>query len=172
MFCPRCGAQNPDDANFCSGCGYQLSGGVVYAGFWRRFAAFLIDAIILAIGWSILRIVIYDIYDYDGGEDIGPYYMWGFERKFDGIMQAILGWLYYALLESSSLQATLGKMALGIIVTDLNGNRISFLKATARYWSKIISTIIVFVGYVMAAFTEKKQALHDIIAGTLVVKKK
>ena len=62
-------------------------------------------------------------------------------------------------------------MALGIIVTDLNGNPISFGKANGRYWGKIISTLILLIGYIMAAFTEKKQALHDMMAGTLVIKK-
>ena len=78
-------------------------------------------------------------------------------------------WLYFALMESSSKQATLGKMALGIIVTDLNGNRLSFGRATGRYFGKIISGAILMIGYIMAGFTEKKQALHDIIAGCLVV---
>lgn len=82
----------------------------------------------------------------------------------------ILGWLYYTLLESSKKQATLGKSIIGIKVTDLNGNRISLGRANARYWSKIISALILFTGFIMAGFTQKKQGLHDIIAGTLVVK--
>ena len=61
-------------------------------------------------------------------------------------------------------------MALGIIVTDLDGNQISFGRANGRYWSKIVSSITLLIGYIMAGFTEKKQALHDIIAGTLVLK--
>jgi uncharacterized RDD family membrane protein YckC len=73
-------------------------------------------------------------------------------------------------LESSSMQATLGKMALGLKVTDLNGKQISFGKATGRYFAKIISAIILLIGFIMVAFTEKKQGLHDMIAGTLVVK--
>ncbi len=81
-------------------------------------------------------------------------------------------WLYYALFESSSKQATLGKMALGIVVTDIDGNRISFGRANARFWSKIISGMILGIGFLMAAFTEKKQGLHDMIAGTLVIKKR
>ncbi len=80
-------------------------------------------------------------------------------------------WLYFALMESSVKQGTLGKMALGIIVTDANGNRISFGRATGRYFGKIISGAILCIGYIMAGFTEKKQALHDMIAGCLVVNK-
>lgn len=80
-------------------------------------------------------------------------------------------WLYYALMESSVKQATLGKMALGIVVTDLAGNRISFGRATGRYWAKLISALTLLAGFVMAGFTAKKQALHDMIAGCLVVTK-
>ncbi|HBY76937.1 MAG TPA: hypothetical protein DEG47_08015, partial [Cyanobacteria bacterium UBA11148] len=83
----------------------------------------------------------------------------------------LIAWLYYAVQESSAKQATIGKQALGIVVTDLQNQRISFIQATIRYFSKIISTIILLIGYLMALFTEKKQALHDIIAGTLVVNK-
>ena len=61
-------------------------------------------------------------------------------------------------------------MALGMKVTDLAGNRISFLRATGRYFAKIISALILFIGFIMVAFTEKKQGLHDMIAGTLVVR--
>ena len=79
--------------------------------------------------------------------------------------------IYFAFMESSARQATLGKQALGIIVTDLNGNRIYFGKATARYFGKFISGLILGIGYIMAGFTEKKQALHDMMARCLVVKK-
>jgi len=78
------------------------------------------------------------------------------------------GWLYEAAMNSSSKQATLGKMALGIKVTDLEGNRISFGRATGRHFGKYLSSCM-YVGYLMAAFTQKNQALHDIIAGTLVL---
>lgn len=87
------------------------------------------------------------------------------------LVDIVVSWLYYALSESSPKQATLGKQALGIVVTDLNGKRISFGKATGRYFGKYLSTITLFIGYLMAAFTDKNQALHDIMAGTLVVKR-
>jgi len=85
------------------------------------------------------------------------------------LLSVIMSWLYFALMESSSRGATLGKMALGIRVTDLSGNRISFGKATGRYFGKIVSSMILMIGYLMAAFTERKQALHDMMAGCLVV---
>jgi len=87
------------------------------------------------------------------------------------IISTILQWLYFSLMESSAWQATLGKKALGLTVTDLEGRRISFGRATGRYFAKIISSLILFIGYIMAGFTEKKQALHDLIAGTLVLRK-
>ena len=80
-------------------------------------------------------------------------------------------WLYWAGMESSTKQATLGKMVHGIIVTDLEGNRILFGKASGRYFGKIISFLILGIGFVMAGFTEKKQALHDIMAGCIVINK-
>jgi uncharacterized RDD family membrane protein YckC len=83
----------------------------------------------------------------------------------------ILNWLYFTMLEASAKQATPGKMVLGLIVTDLDGNQLSFGKANGRYWGKIISALILMIGFIMAGFTEKKQALHDILAGTLVIKK-
>jgi uncharacterized RDD family membrane protein YckC len=87
------------------------------------------------------------------------------------LLRVVLHWLYYSLLESSAWQATLGKKALGLEVTDLDGNRISFGRATGRFFAKFISWMILFIGYIMAGFTEKKQALHDILAGTLVIRK-
>jgi uncharacterized RDD family membrane protein YckC len=78
-------------------------------------------------------------------------------------------WLYFSLMESSAKQATLGKMALGIIVTDGSYNRISFGRATGRFFAKLISNITICIGYIIIAFTSQKQGLHDIIAGTLVI---
>lgn len=85
-------------------------------------------------------------------------------------MTVILTWLYYALLESSAKQGTLGKVILGMKVVDYNNQRISFARATGRYFSKIISTIILMIGFIMIAFTSRKQGLHDMIARTLVIK--
>lgn len=127
-----------------------------YAGFWTRFLAALLDGLVLAIPSIIISSVTKGI---EGAETLGL------------IIGILMGWLYDALLESSSKQATLGKQALGIVVTDLNGERISFGRATVRHFSKFLSGIIFLIGYIMAAFTKRKQALHDMIAGTLVVKK-
>ena len=85
------------------------------------------------------------------------------------IFGLVLAWLYYTLFESSVKQATLGKLALGIAVKDIDGKRISFGRANARYWCKLLSCAILFIGYIMAGFSKKKQALHDILADTLVI---
>jgi uncharacterized RDD family membrane protein YckC len=79
-------------------------------------------------------------------------------------------WLYFALCESSTWQATVGKKMLGLRVTDLGGNRITFAKATGRHFGKILSGLILGIGFIMIAFTEQKQELHDSMAGTLVLK--
>jgi uncharacterized RDD family membrane protein YckC len=84
----------------------------------------------------------------------------------------VVTWLYFASMESSERQGTLGKMALGLFVTDMHGKRISFARASGRFFAKFITGLIpFFIGYIMAGFTEKKQALHDMIAGCLVLKK-
>lgn len=133
-----------------------------YAGFWKRFAAALIDSIvgiIILLGAALILAVI-------TGQNSDPG-----TGNFFRILDFIFGWLYFAGMESSSTQGTLGKMALKIKVTDLEGNRISFGRATLRYFSKILSILILFIGFIMAGFTKKKQALHDIIAGFFVVNK-
>ena len=85
-----------------------------------------------------------------------------------GTIGLLGSWIYEVAMESSAKQATVGKMALGLKVTDLEGRRISFARATGRHFAKLISGMIFLVGYIMAGFTQRKQALHDMIAGTLV----
>ena len=77
-------------------------------------------------------------------------------------------WLYEAIMESSTKQATVGKMIFNMKVTDLQGQRISFARASGRHFAKYLSALTIFIGYIMAGFSEKKQALHDMIAGTVV----
>src|SRR6266480_1886396 len=84
----------------------------------------------------------------------------------------LLTWLYHAVLESSEWQATVGKRVLGLVVTDMAGQRVSFGRSTGRHFGKIITNLVpVLIGYLMAGFTEKKQALHDMIAGCLVLRR-
>lgn len=163
-----------------------------YAGFWRRFVAYLIDELLIGAVTFIILLPVYIIFglgvfafdNFDGYENFSnatftQYYdddvKAGFIVAFIFVIllivafSIILQWLYFALMESSKKQATLGKMALGIKVTDLQGNRISFGRATGRYFGKILSGLILNIGYIMAAFTEKKQALHDMMANCLVI---
>lgn len=128
-----------------------------YAGFWIRFGAAFIDGLLT----TVVGLVIV----YATG---GNYEKQGLMANF---LNIVLGWLYAAIMESSERQATLGKIAVGIKVTDMHGNRISFGQATGRHFAKIISAIILLIGYIMAAFDAKKQALHDKMASTLVLNK-
>ena len=141
-----------------------LSQAVVYSGFWRRVAASLIDSVILGVVGAILGIVLGVAMVSGGTDDTEVVELSGY------VVGIFLGWLYYALMESSSKQATIGKMVMGIKVTDLEGNQISFARASGRHFGKIISSLILAIGYLMMLWTEKKQTLHDMMAGCLVVK--
>ena len=134
-------------------------GTTIYAGFWRRFAAWFLDGLIL----SLVTLP----FTLQFGGDVAAE---AARASAAGTISTVVGWLYYALMESSAKQATVGKMALGIIVTDLEGRKIGFGRATGRYFAKILSALILGIGFLMAGFTERKQALHDMVASTLVVK--
>ncbi len=185
MFCSKCGVTVPDGAVICPACG-QATGGVaapayavarplvVYAGFWLRFVAWIIDRILLGV---VTRLVLFPIFGFSAmrmilrghinPEDLAPLFG-GMARLF--FVGLVLDWLYYALLESSAWQGTVGKKVLGLRVTDMNLNRVSFGRATGRFFARIISGLTLLIGYIMAGFTERKQALHDIIAGCLVIR--
>ena len=124
-----------------------------YAGFWKRAAAFLIDAIIATLIFVPLLFI------NASDETLGYIYLFS----------TIFNWLYFAFFESGGWMATPGKRLIGISVVGIHGNRISFARATGRYFAKFFSSLIFCIGYIMAAFTKKKQALHDIIADTLVI---
>jgi len=153
---------------------------VAYAGFWLRFIAIIIDGILIAIVSTPFRIAIFAMMGMRGvgmfgprmGEDPAAMLATFFPMLMISVaISGVINWLYFAFCESSSWQGTLGKKALGLQVTDLEGNRISFARASGRFFAKIISGMILMIGYIMAGFTERKQALHDIIAGCLVIKK-
>lgn len=137
-----------------------------YAGFWKRLAAAIIDGIITMIGGITIGFA-YLVVIAISGVDEDPaalFYMWK-------LLVIILGWIYFAAMESSPKQGTLGKMALGIKVADIEGNKICIGRASGRHFGKIISTLILLIGFIMVAFTQKKQGLHDMMAGCLVVNK-
>ena len=140
-----------------------------YAGFWKRFAAIFIDSMVLyptttfVTGVSYLKIV--------GNSEEPTNQQIFIVIIIYTFINTIIQWMYCSLMESSATQGTLGKMALGIIVTDLNGNRISFRQATGRYFAKSISNLLLGIGYLMVFFTKRKQGLHDIMAKCLVTNK-
>ena len=160
----------------------QPTSTVGYAGFWLRFVAAIIDGLILL---AVRKILFLPFGIRTGmGMAMGGIFRGGRQpQDFSALMpmlglmfriaiiSALIQWLYFSLMESSVWQATLGKKALGLTVTDLEGRRISFGRATGRYFAKILSTLTIGIGYLMAGFTAKKQALHDMIAGTLVLRK-
>lgn len=145
-----------------------------YAGFWKRFAAAIIDGIVTGIGGLVVAGPIIALMILSATSARGEPDMEALGVALDGVanlLGLLLGWIYSAAMESSPLQATLGKMALQIKVTDLDGARVSFGKATGRHFAKFVSALLLFAGFVMAAFTAKKQGLHDLMAGCLVVNK-
>ncbi|GIO31569.1 MULTISPECIES: RDD family protein [Paenibacillus] len=145
----------------------------MYAGFWRRLIAHILDVTVLyflVISIGLIRILL-DSFFLIKAFEYGRYLVSvPYIISLLCIISAV--WLYYAVLESSKLQGTLGKRALGIIVVDEHYRRISFGRAAGRYWSKIVSVLTFDIGFIMAAFTKHKQALHDMIANTYVVDKK
>lgn len=206
MFCSGCGSEIMPGAQFCPKCGRPVGGaspaayaaqgvpvapyqaGPLFAGFWLRFVAYLIDGVILGIPMSIIFFLLFGI--------MGGAAIWTsrFEPNQDPqvafahattLISGLLGfifvvalvaisinWLYFAYMESSERQATLGKIVMNLRVTDANGNRLSFGHASGRYFAKIVTGLVpLAIGWIMAGFTEKKQALHDFIAGTLVYRK-
>jgi uncharacterized RDD family membrane protein YckC len=160
----------------------RVSASLPYGGFWARFVASVVDGLILVIPfWLVVFALIFMFGGFGmmlhrnpvdpraAAAFLAPMFM----LFFLGMLAfVVLEWLYFAIMESSERQATFGKSVMSLRVTDYEGQRISFGHATGRFFAKIISGLIPFaIGYIMAGFTEKKQALHDLIAGTLVLKK-
>lgn len=195
MFCSKCGAAS-DGGLFCSSCGaslqvhasvspkpdislLQVNSSVslepavsIYAGLWKRVVAILIDSIILLTGGAVVAYIVEFIIGIILGlAGVTLNTIAANSQLINVSVSVVITLFYYTQMESSSKQATFGKMAMGIIVTDLKGNRISSNRAYGRCLGKILSGLFLGLGYIMAGFTLKKQALHDFMAGTLVVKK-
>lgn len=147
--------------------GYAAQMNFQYAGVLTRFVASLIDGIVFFVVYALIMLAVTPV-----GGTADPAQM-----QSTMLMMAMLqlglylsNWVYFAMMESSSYQATLGKLMMGIRVTDLHGQPIGFGRASARYWGKLLSGIFM-IGYLMAFFTERTQALHDLLAGCVVVRK-
>lgn len=176
MYCANCGKRLNADQKFCAKCGAKVNAtsapqslnaeststprGIPYAGFWRRFVGWVIDYFIAALAIAVIaNLLIIPL----SGQNAPPRYL--------AVVYFLLPMLYVVLMESSSLQATLGKLVVGIKVTDLSGNRISLARALGRFIAHILDGLTLGIGYGMAAFTERRQALHDKVADTLVVRR-
>jgi uncharacterized RDD family membrane protein YckC len=129
---------------------FDLEQPVAYAGFWERFGAVFIDGFILL----FLQVILYYSVSYEASN----------------VLSLVLSWLYFAVMESGTGQATVGKRALGLKVTNARGERISFGQATGRHFGKYLSSLILLIGYLMMIWDGKKQTLHDKMADTYVVK--
>ena len=155
---------------------------VTYAGFWLRFVAYVLDSLIIGFAVMVLFVPFFFLM---GGVSILETLPRGRVERVDPAqfmafltlaltlvaLSSVAKWLYFAYLESGEKQATWGKQALGIYVTDLAGQRITFGRATGRFFGKIVTGLIPLgIGFIMAGFTERRQALHDMIASTLVLR--
>jgi uncharacterized RDD family membrane protein YckC len=188
-FCASCGnpvtplvLAAPDGVNvapYGGVAGIAQMPGVAYAGFWLRLLAYLVDSVIMSFFVFGAFVAVLAL----TGFHAVRFSRWGPRPNPEQIVLLVsavflfatvalfVTWLYHALMESSERQATWGKAMLGLYVTDLKGKRISFGRASGRHFARIVSNMIpLFIGYVMAGFTERKQALHDMIAGTFVLK--
>ncbi len=141
---------------------------LVYAGFWLRVAAIFVDGLILL---PLSLISFGFTYAGNAATDSNVKLAIAVASLVYSLFLLVVQWLYFALQESSAAQATLGKRLLGLQVTDRVGNRIGFGRATGRYFGKLVSALALYIGFMMAGWTQRKQALHDMMADTLVVRK-
>lgn len=184
MFCPQCVSNNSPDARFCVSCGARfaptayskvdLSSLVTTqprnAGFWFRVLALFIDTFLCQIAsvFLVLPMAFALGASMAGSATLHEIELAG--ESLGMVLGIVIQWLWFTIPESSKWQASPGKKLLGLKVTDENGNRIGFGRANGRYWSKILSGLLFGFGFLMVAFTQKKQGLHDKIAGTLVIR--
>lgn len=147
-------------------------GHVVYAGFWKRVAASFIDAFAIGIPVGIVAAIVAGLLGF------GSSFASGFSGTADalnvgetGISYVLSAMAYGWFHSTAGLMATPGKLAIGIKVVRTDGDRISFLRGFGRYWATFLSLIVLGIGFLMAAFTARKQGLHDFVCDTLVVDK-
>jgi uncharacterized RDD family membrane protein YckC len=175
--CPMCGEEIDVRDKDCPACGEPIAGksnsrrenpnNLVYAGFWLRFVAVIIDGLILGIPTSaVVAIVLVLFQDIPWLDILDMTGIWMPE-----LLLLLMTWPYYSTMESSRYQATFGKMLLGLIVTDLKGERVSFGRASGRHWAKVFSSYCAMLGYLVAGFDDKKQAWHDSISSCLVIRR-
>lgn len=135
---------------------------LVYVGFWLRLIASVLDGIALSVIlmlWGIVLVILELIIPAAIVNSVGE------------ICTGLIMFLYLPLWESSRTQGSIGKQVLGMKVIDEHGERLSFWRALARFASKFLSYTIIFIGFIMIAFVDKKRGLHDLITNTYVVKR-
>lgn len=166
----------PPTAALTSDEAFYAGGNVVQAGFWKRTAAYVIDAVVVTVAAQIVQMVLMVVFF---GMNMSRFTS-NPETMFSSasgllflasiyLFPLILFGIYYAGFHASSRQATLGKMAVGIKLVRGDGRRISLARGIGRFFAFILSGLLLYIGYFMAAFTERKQGLHDMICDTLVV---
>lgn len=134
-----------------------------YSGIFRRLFAFAIDSALLICIYAVLGLILgIGVFTYT----LAAIPMIGF-WFYGGLF--FLSWFYFAGMESSTHQATIGKKVLGLKVADLKGKRIGFGRASARYFGRILSRALLFIGFITILFTKKKQAIHDMITSTVIL---
>ena len=199
MFCPKCGKETDASGKFCQWCGADIESIPakpvaapeedegpeigVYAGLGRRFIAFIVDMILVLLTGGIV-IAFFSLtnglkYAYYMTVSGVSYHDLTEAGSLDaalapvvaafGMLVIVVPWLYFAGFESSRSEATPGKVLMSLRVTDLDGNKPAFARTTLRFFGKFISTLIIFIGFLMIGFTRRHQGLHDKIPGTVVL---
>jgi len=199
MLCPKCGRETDTLGKFCQWCGedivtdpetpvaiieeVEVPDVGVYAGLGRRLVAFVVDFVLILLFDLVAAFVlgltrgVQNLYFYavqhvpvssltPEGTSIA---LFGSIIASYGVLLIIIPWFYFAGFESSRSQATPGKLLMRIVVTDLEGNKPSFARVTLRHFAKIISALVLFLGFLMIGLTRNRQGLHDRIAGCLVL---
>ncbi|KRG69351.1 RDD family protein [Pseudoxanthomonas dokdonensis] len=162
----------PPRASIAATTAVVSDGEVVYAGFWKRVAACLIDSIVITVAGGVVGAIIGGLigagFGFNGG--LGSTGI-GIIQIVSNLVSISMAALYYAWFHSSANLATLGKMAIGIKVVRSNGEPISFLRGIGRYFGYLLSCLVFYIGVIMAGLTERKRALHDMLCDTVVVDK-
>lgn len=130
----------------------------------RRYAALAIDRIITGVAATLISFIWIlpgELFEYNSIYLVLTHLL----------ISITCDWIYFCLMESSKYQATIGKRLLGVMVVDKDYERITYARANTRYWGKLLSGLLLGLGYLMAFSHEKRQAMHDRMAGTYVVKK-
>lgn len=181
MYCVQCGQWVADGETACPRCGTAVHGTAIgplpaapapaaapvpelrYGGFWRRLATGIVDGIVLFFPFAIVRVLM-------GGDVWGAGGLWANDAWRWSLVNGLLGWLYCALLESSPAQGTLGQQLLGLRVCNYRLGRVGFGRATGRHFGQVLSALTCGLGYLVQLFTKRRQTLHDLIAGCVLVR--